>query len=76
MAGWIALWQGRSAESYLAACRAMLSRGPTPPAVTFLEAPPCCCATAIPASIALLATAREGFAAAGPDYGVTRTWPN
>jgi predicted ATPase len=68
MAGWIALWQGRSAESSLAACHAMLGRGPTPPAVTFLEGTALLLHHGDPGSIALLATAREGFAVAGPDY--------
>jgi predicted ATPase/DNA-binding CsgD family transcriptional regulator len=66
--GWIALWQGRSVESSLAACRTMLGRGPTPPAVTFLEGAALLLRHGDPRSIALLATAREGFAAAGPDY--------
>jgi non-specific serine/threonine protein kinase len=67
-AGWIALWQGRSAESYLAACRAMLGRGPTPPAVMLLEGTSLLLGHADPRSIELLAAAGKGFAAAGPDY--------
>lgn len=68
VAGWIALWQGRSAESYLAACHTMLGRGPTPAAVMFVEGTHRLLAHADPRSIDLLATAGEGLAAAGPNY--------
>jgi predicted ATPase/DNA-binding CsgD family transcriptional regulator len=68
MAGWIALWHGRPAESYLAACRTLLDRRPTPPAVALLEGTILLLTHADPRSIELLATAREGFTAAGPDH--------
>jgi DNA-binding CsgD family transcriptional regulator len=75
MAGWIALWQGRPAQTYLDTCHALIGHRPPPPVVLFLEGAHLLHAHADPRALPLLASAREGFTAAGPDYhgDVTRT---
>jgi predicted ATPase/DNA-binding CsgD family transcriptional regulator len=68
LAGWLALCQGRPADPYLAACRAMVGDSPSPPPMAFLEGAHRVLVLRDPQGIELLAEARQGFAAAGPEF--------
>lgn len=68
LAGWIALCQGRAADSSLTTCRALVGNGPTPPPVAFLEGAHLLLTRSDPHSIDLLGEARLGFAEAGSDF--------
>ena len=76
MAGWIALCQGESAESYLMPRRALLDDRPTPATLAFLKGADYLLMRADPRAIPLLAEARAGFMAAGPDSVATPNTPN
>lgn len=68
MAGWIAVYQGDTAEPALAACHALLAGRPAQPMASFLQGADLLLAHADPHAIPLLTRAREGFTTASPHF--------
>jgi DNA-binding CsgD family transcriptional regulator len=66
--GWIALWQGQTADTHHAVCRALLGQRPAPPMVTHLEGSILLLSHNDARSIDVLATVGAQFTAAGPDF--------